>query len=385
MDRPRLLRKEEFGSLLRLMDTVFPSSAPFAEKQDHLFTGREQDLKQHIVFEKNGEIVSHLGLFTREICIGSSVVKAGGVGSVATYEKYCGQGFMNRMFAAAFEIMKHEEYDISVLGGDRKRYNTFGYEQGGRRLAFLVTDRFVKGMSFEGLSVRKYAGDSADLEALMAIHEREYFKTRRDGHFYDKLYKQSYKETFFAVEGGRVVSYITLVKECEPKDVLAWVYEYGGDASGFTFLLQHIFARKGVGRMNIVAPIVEHALTGVLYEVSNNWYTEPNRIMKIVNLKSLLGKYTAHMELARRRRGAETSGSVTLVMGGGQTATLEIGTRVTVSDRRTQNVLELSDLGMVRLVFGLIGPSEAFELKKEQLVLDTVFPLDSFMWLTDTV
>ena len=91
------------------------------------------------------------------------------------------------------------------------------------------------------------------------------------------------------------------------------------------------------------------------------------------------------MELSRKRCGAENSGVVTLERGDGQSATLEIGKEVKVSDKKTANVLKLSDLDMVRLLFGLVRPSEAFKLTKEQLILDSVLPLDCFAWLTDSV
>jgi len=383
MEGPRFLKKEEFPSLLKLMDTVFPGSAPHGENSSHNFTGREQDLEHHIVFEDNGEIVSHMGLFTREICVGTCVLKAGGVGSVATYEKYRGQGFMNKMFDAAFDIMKKEGFDLSLLGGDRKRYNSFGYEMGGRRLAFLITDRYVKNMKFDGLTAKKFTGDPAELSALKSIHEKEYFKTKRDDHYYDKLYNQKQKETFFALKNGKIVTYFTFVRE--GKEGFAWVYEYGGEATGLKFLLQHILAEQGIKKLNAVAPIVEHDLKQVFFETANNWYTEHNRIVKILDLKSTLTKCTAHMELSRKRCGAENSGVVTLVRGDGQSATLEIGKEVKVSDKKTANLLKLSDLDMVRLLFGLVRPSEAFKLAKEQLVLDSVLPLDCFAWLTDSV
>ena len=107
--------------------------------------------------------------------------------------------------------------------------------------------------------------------------------------------------------------------------------------------------------------------------------------MKIVDLRSVLMKYVAHMERARKRGGAAGSGTVTLQMAGGQSATLEIGAQVTVSAEETGNVLKLSELEMVRLLFGLVKPSETFQLGPEFLVLDSIFPLDCFIWLTDTV
>ena len=387
MSEPRILRQEEFPSLLQLMDSAFPHAAPFANTQSHNFTGLAQDLKQHIVIEANGQIISHLGLFPRLIRSGETVIKAAGVGCVATLEKYRGQGLMNKLFEFAIPMMRDQGYDISVLEGDRKRYSNFGWERGGRRFAFLISDRYVKGLTTAGISVRKYCGDRSDLGAIKAIHEQEYYRLDRSSYFLDKVYDLPGRHTLLAEQGGRIAAYLTFVPETtSDTDVLAWVYEYGGDGQCIKAILRNMFAVHGVTRANVVAPINHHSLNDVLLSVTDRWYTETCRMIKILSLRSVLEKHIPHMQKARDASGLHTEGEVALeIAGSPQTTTIKFGRQISVSEKKCHNVLALGERDMTRLLFGLVRPSEAFNLDHQFGILDSCFPLDCFMWLNDTV
>jgi predicted N-acetyltransferase YhbS len=317
MTGPRILRQEEFPSLLQLMDSAFPHAAPFVKTQSHNFTGLTQDLKQHIVIEENGQIISHLGLFPRLIRSGETLIKAAGVGCVATQEERRGQGLMNKLFEFAIPMMRDQGYDISVLEGDRKRYGNFGWERGGRRFAFLVSDRYVKGLKTPGISVRKYCGDRSDLATIKAFHEQEYYRLDRTPDYYDRVYDLPGRQTLLAEQGGRLAAYLTFVPETtRDADVLAWVYEYGGDGQCIKAILRDMFAAHGVTRANAVAPINHHPLNDVLLSVTDRWYTETCRMIKIISLRHLLQKSIPHMQKTRLAAGSSSEGEVTLEITG---------------------------------------------------------------------
>ena len=387
MTGPRILRQEEFPSLLQLMDSAFPHDEPFVKTQSHNFTGLARDLNQHIVIEANGRIISHLGLFPRLIRSGETLIKAAGVGCVATLEEYRGQGLMNKLFEFAIPMMRDQGYDISILEGDRKRYGNFGWERGGRRFAFLISDRYVKGLATPGIVVRKYSGDRSDLAAIKAIHEQEYYRLDRSPDYYDRVYDLPGRQTLLAEQGGRLIAYLTFVPETlSDTNVLAWVYEYGGDGQCIRAILRDLFAMHGVTKANVVAPINHHPLNDVLLSVTDRWYAEPCRMIKIISLHHLLEKSLPHMHEIRTAGGNCAHGEVTLeIAGSSQAATIHFGQQITISTDRCRNTLSLSEREMVRLLFGLLKPSEAFNLAKDFLILDTCFPLDCFLWLNDTV
>lgn len=387
MTGPRILRQEEFSSLLQLMESAFPHDAPFGETQSHNFTGLTRDLNQHIVIEENGRIISHLGLFPRLIRSGETLIKAAGVGCVATLEKYRGQGLMNKLFEFAIPMMRDQGYDISILEGDRKRYGNFGWERGGRRFAFLISDRYVKSLATPGISVRKYCGARSDLAAIKAIHEQEYFRLDRTPAYYDRVYDLPGRETLLAEQRGQIAAYLTFVPETTSNtDVLAWVYEYGGDGQCIKAILRDMFAAHGVTRANVVAPINHHPLNDLLLSVTDRWYTETSRMIKIICLQHLLRKSLPHMHNIRAAGRNCAHGEVTLeIAGSSQAATIHFGQQITISNVRCRNTLSLCEREMVRLLFGLLKPSETFNLGMDFQFLDTCFPLDCFLWLNDTV
>jgi hypothetical protein len=147
-----------------------------------------------------------------------------------------------------------------------------------------------------------------------------------------------------------------------------------------------MFAVYGVTRANVVAPINHHPLNDVLLSVTDRWYTEPCRMIKIISLQHLLEKSLPHMHRIRAAGGNCAQGEVTLeIAGSSQAATIQLGQQITISANRCRSTLSLSERDMVRLLFGLLKPSETFHLAKDFLILDACLPLDCFMWLNDTV
>lgn len=70
---------------------------------------------------------SRLWIVDKEMRIGGSSVRIGGISSVETGEKYRGQGLATQVMEAALKLMQREAYHATILHGIPDFYHRFGY------------------------------------------------------------------------------------------------------------------------------------------------------------------------------------------------------------------------------------------------------------------
>jgi predicted acetyltransferase len=385
-EEPRFLKRNEWKSLVKLLNHAFPNDIPFDKTWPHTTLIKcKDDLKGHLVIKDKGRVVSHVGIFPLKAVIGDSVINIAGIGGVSTYKSYRGRGFMKMLLNRSIEIMKKEKYDISWLGGDRRRYGNFGWENGGAVYKFFITERSIKDICTEEFEVKEYNGGKEYLNQIKVIHEKEYLRIRRTNEMYKILFSRMYKETYLAYKDGKVISYITIQKNKE-NPALATAYEYGGDISGFKYLLKYLFTNLKIERLDISSPFNYTEYKDLLFKCSSSWNINCSGMIKIINLKSLLKKFENQMSMKIKDLGVINKRKITLVISdNNEFATLQIGNSIKVTDKESNNKLVLNERDMVKLLFGLSKPSNEFNLSKEFLVLDVVFPLDFYIWPLEVI
>jgi predicted acetyltransferase len=85
-------------------------------------------LEQSRVCVVDGKVVSHVRVSDREIHIGRSVVRLGGVGMVATLPEYRRRGYASALMRDSIAYMESHGYDLSLLFTTiQPFYSTFGW------------------------------------------------------------------------------------------------------------------------------------------------------------------------------------------------------------------------------------------------------------------
>jgi Acetyltransferase (GNAT) domain len=73
------------------------------------------------------KVISHWGVWGYQMRVGSTALKTGGIGAVATAEQYRKRGLMMQAGHASIKAMREAGYDLSVLHGFTTDYARFGY------------------------------------------------------------------------------------------------------------------------------------------------------------------------------------------------------------------------------------------------------------------
>ena len=141
MSGVEFLTKKDYKSFLSLLDNAFPGDKPFVSAGPHICCPDPKKFKEHLIIKDGNFVASHVGLYPLDCQVDGSILRIGGIGAVSTHEKYRGKGHMHDLLTEALRFLKERKFDISWLGGDRKRYGNFGWENGGRVSKFIISLR----------------------------------------------------------------------------------------------------------------------------------------------------------------------------------------------------------------------------------------------------
>lgn len=164
----RHVRVNEFDAFMRYVEQAFGHSKAFFQRAyPHMYQPTEESMSWAYVIEEEGEIVSHVGLYPIETVTAGVQLAIGGIGAVSTAPKARGKGYMTKLLTHIVDEMRRIGYPVSWLGGDRQRYNTFGWE-----MASPVYDLIFSQRSLDWLGVEPAAVEEVLPEEALATVER---------------------------------------------------------------------------------------------------------------------------------------------------------------------------------------------------------------------
>jgi len=100
---------------------------------------RKTAYMQNIAVRDDGAIRGLVAVMPNTLKIMDFNLKTGYVGTVSVHPYARGEGHMKKLMAMAIEGMQNEEMDLVMLGGQRQRYEYFGFTKGGVSLNHRVT------------------------------------------------------------------------------------------------------------------------------------------------------------------------------------------------------------------------------------------------------
>jgi predicted acetyltransferase len=141
-DGIRNLRIDEFDPFVRFLNRSFGfGRGVFEASFPHIYHPTPELCAATFVMEQDGQIVSHVGVYPLEVEIHATRWSIAGIGGVGTLPAARGKGYMTQLLYHVLDAMRERGYVLSWLGGDRQRYNTFGWESAGSNYELTFSRR----------------------------------------------------------------------------------------------------------------------------------------------------------------------------------------------------------------------------------------------------
>jgi len=377
-EKMRLLKKSEYQKTMRFLENAYGHSYNhFALAYPTCWREENFSPENISVITENNKIVSLIRVFPKNFIVGENKIKTGGIGSVATDPMARGKGYMAKLLDYNIKRMKEEGYAISVLGGDRYRYGNFGWENGGRKINLNISSRSLNKAGIKPSNkVKRYQGEKEILKKIISVHEKEFLGVERTKKDYQFLYQKIGTATYW-VEEKENFGYIDLAGESQANDVIEW----GGDEKIVASIAAYLLNRFGSSTLTFPIPVSKR-FPKILFKLASGWSLTIVNMVKIINLKKTLEGFLPQIE---EKWSSDKEEEITFQMkGSGQSATLILGKDCLVKEKKSKNLISLSEKDMAGLFFNFI-PAICFSLGNLSFILNKIFPLDFFIWPLDHI
>ena len=129
----------------------------------------------HFVARENGRIRGLVGLMPFPQRVLGETLQMGFIGTVSVHPYSRSKGYMKKLMAMTNDYARDNGFDLLALGGQRQRYEYYGYEPGGAMHALTITatncHHALKDVEADAVSFAPFESQRAQMDALFSIYE----------------------------------------------------------------------------------------------------------------------------------------------------------------------------------------------------------------------
>ena len=215
--------KEDTKELLEMLDDVFFSEddeatkRTFLELLPKLYKDCYDPAYNNVIIKEDGVIKAAIGCYPIDVTAAGRELRCMGIGNVAVAKDSRRKGYMVELMKLALDIMKEEDFDYSLLGGQRQRYGYFGYEPTGSVQRFTINKgniAHIKGKDYKTAFIAKEIAqsDAETIDKILALYRAQpYYMDRNRENCLDVL--KSWRSIPYAVyDNGEFKGYFSVEK-----------------------------------------------------------------------------------------------------------------------------------------------------------------------------
>lgn len=212
----RKARTDEREAYIRFADMVFNTAGDGVHFENDIpkVYGCEADSASmhNLAVDDAGEIRGLVAMLPGQMEVGGETLKTGYVGTVSVHPQARGEGHMKRLMAMTLEDAVRGGMDLMVLGGQRQRYEHFGFAHGGVAYQAKITrgcvtyalgDVDAQDVTFEeAVQGSRWIGEAARLHRSRRVH-----CVREESHFLG-ICRTYQSHLWIALRSGEFLGYV---------------------------------------------------------------------------------------------------------------------------------------------------------------------------------
>lgn len=145
----RRLKVADYDQLIALLNGVFTRhngcEQDFEKMLPKMCVRDDAHMGKHFgVFEED-RLVACIGVYPLETVVAGEKLLFSTMGNIATHWEHTGKGYMSKLIDVAMQELQDIGADASRLGGNRQRYNRYGFESCGQSLSFTFNKNTLAG------------------------------------------------------------------------------------------------------------------------------------------------------------------------------------------------------------------------------------------------
>ncbi len=179
--------KDDEKQLIEALDDIFFSEEPhnnFMDLLPKLYKDKYNCGENNLILKEDGVIKAAVGCFPLSAVAAGRKLKVMGIGNVAVAKDSRRKGYMIDLMNDALKVMIDGDYDYSALGGQRQRYEYFGYAPAGNAIRFEINigniSRLRNGNTETEFTAKELTeADTAEIARINRLNEAQPFYVQR--------------------------------------------------------------------------------------------------------------------------------------------------------------------------------------------------------------
>ena len=262
----------------------------------------------HAIAEEDGKICGCLGLHVFPLTVCGETLRVGYLGSMSVHPRMRGQGVMKVLMEMQIAAGKERGLDMMVLGGQRQRYQYYGFETCGGTFGYSISAANVRhalgdvdagGLTFTPMT-------QEDVPYALALYSTQSVcGARTEKNFLDCV--RSYREKPMTIrKGGERVGYLVTTQDgASITEILT------GDAAMLPAAVKGYALYSGARSLHVDAAPHDARLSEALAPICEGYTIAANSMLSVLNPAKVIGAY---MRLAQTIAPL-ADGALTLAMG----------------------------------------------------------------------
>lgn len=379
-------KAEETAELLNMLDDVFFSEEDtrFLSLLPKLYKDKYNPAYNNVIVKEGDSIKAAVGCFPVNVTAADRKLRILGIGNVAVAKDCRGKGYMIDLMNHAIDIMKNEDYDYSLLGGQRQRYAFFGYEPVGVEYRFLIDTgnirRILGEMPKSVYTARAVTeADTEIIKKIKALNESLPFYTDRSEESYVDILKSWNNIPYAAFEGEEFRGYFVVNKRGGSH--IAEMRAVNIDDTLKLIVCAMEIAKSENAMLNV--PLFDTELCAYMTKYCGGWSIGTPEMINIFNF----GRFIEAFLSVKASVTKLCPGTLKLLIHGIKrderiAITVDGDNNVTVAETNEEADIELSHSEAIHFVGGLYSKKRA---QIQQSFAQSWFPLPFFSYSQDNV
>lgn len=315
--------------------------------------GRETASMQHIALDERSRIRGLVALMPNTMKVLDEELKTGYIGTVSVHPYARGEGHMKHLVKDMLDDSREQGMDLLMLGGQRQRYEYFGFTTGGMQwqhevnhnnLRHAMKDADVSGVSIEEITE---SGAKAIADCVKLHNEQKIHAARSEEEFY-LIATTWYARLFSIAIDGAFAGYFIAGVEDHEMGISELALK---DANTVGLVLKALMEKMDMRRFRITTPDCDVELNRALGAMEEGLSLCHNEKLQIFHFDKVIGAF-----LKLKASYAPVADGEKSFLIDGEPLTVRVkGGKVSVTKEAGENALALTAMDAQRLFFDLQG------------------------------
>lgn len=245
--------------------------------------GRGRDDIHNIAVDEKGDVRGVVAILPQEMRVLDETLRTGFVGSVSVHPFSRGEGHMKALMRLAVEREKARGADLIALGGQRQRYEYFGFTPGGLGISYTITRANLRhtagAVDVSDIAFVPFRGaDAALIEAACRLHAAQAAYIVRPPEDFAVILETWQESAWIILKGGAFAGYLAASPGRDSLGELRL-----GEPSELRAVLKAWFEEANLQRLALTMPGFDRPMNRELSAIAEHYDLHTTQRLRVLN------------------------------------------------------------------------------------------------------